>query len=215
MFTPFRLRKLSFIGICSAMLALTLPLLSPSIAFELIQTHSIQAQSLQKQSLQKQNVDGPSPSNNPAISFRRPLRVDNVHISNRWEGRRAQYLFTFDFPADAVEPLEKIVFEQVEGVGYPRFNSANSYAFETESRERLSLSAVENNSNDRAIAVVFDPPVEPGKQVTIALGATNPRDGIYIYQLSAFPAGANVGQYAGVERLNFYRPTRRNRFRYR
>lgn len=190
----FRLSRLCSVGVCVAAITLVSP--------------------IWRQSIQAQEAVLPTPVNNPAISFRRPLRVNNVRISNNWELRRSQYLFTFDFPTDAVEPLEKLVFTQVEGVGYPRYQAEDSYAFETDSQMRLSLSAVENDSAQRAIAVVFDPPVEPGGQVTVALRARNPRDGIYVYQLSAFPAGASTGQYAGVERLNFYRPSR-DRFRYR
>lgn len=170
----------------------------------------------QPQQVQAQNVIAQSasltPASNPAISFRRPLRVSSMRIPNNLALRRSQYLFTFDFPADAVEPLEKLVFEQVEGADYPRYQSGDSYAFKAESGERLSLSAVEDNSDERNITVVFDPPVDPGEQVTVALSARNPRDGIYIYQLTAFPVGASVGQYAGVERLNFDRPRRRDRF---
>ncbi len=164
---------------------------------------------------QAQEVISPAPASNPAISFRRPLRVSSVRIPNRWELRRSEYLFTFDFPADAVEPLEKLVFDQIEGFGYPRYQSDESYAFETDSGDRLPLGAVENDRDQRKVTVVFNPPVEPGKQVTVALRARNPRDGLYIYQLSAFPVGASEGQYAGVERLNFYRPNRRDRFNWR
>jgi len=162
--------------------------------------------------LQAQETPALTPATNPAISFRRPLRVSSVRVPNNWELRRSEYLFTFDFPAEAVEPLEKLVFDQIEGVGYPRYQSDDSYAFETDSGERLSLSTVENDQDQRKVTVVFDPPVEPGRQVTVALRARNPRDGLYIYQLSAFPVGASVGQYAGVERLNFYRPSSRDRF---
>ncbi|MGB3668674.1 MAG: DUF2808 domain-containing protein [Phormidesmis sp.] len=162
--------------------------------------------------IQAQEVPAITPATNPAISFRRPLRVSSVRVPNNWELRRSEYVFTFDFPAEAVEPLEKLVFDQIEGVGYPRYQSDDSYAFETDSGERLSLSAVENDQAQRKVTVVFDPPVEPGQQVTVALRARNPRDGLYIYQLTAFPVGASVGQYAGVERLNFYRPSRRDRF---
>ncbi len=165
--------------------------------------------------IQAQEAPALTPATNPAISFRRPLRATRVRVPNNRELRRSEYLFTFDFPAEAVEPLEKLVFDQIEGVGYPRYRSDDSYAFETDSGERLPVSAVENDLDQRKVTVVFDPPVEPGRQITVALRARNPRDGLYIYQLSAFPAGASEGQYAGVERLNFYRPSRSDRFDWR
>ena len=154
---------------------------------------------------------GLTPATNPAISFRRPLSVSSVRIPTNWQYRQSEYLFTFDFPADAVEPLQKIVFKQIEGVGYPYYNTGDSYAFAVDGRVPLPIS-VSDDSDERTITVEFDQPVEPGGKITIALRARNPRDGIYIYKLAAYPAGATEGQYAGVERLNFYAPERR-RFR--
>ncbi|MGB3300729.1 MAG: DUF2808 domain-containing protein [Phormidesmis sp.] len=152
-----------------------------------------------------------TPATNPAISFRRPLRVNSVRVPTSWQYRRSEYLFTLDFPAEAVEPLQKIVFEQVEGVDYPRYDTDDSYAFVANSRTRLPIK-VTNNRDQRTLTVEFDPPVAPGGDITIALRARNPRDGIYVYQLAAYPAGATEGQYAGVERLNFYAPRRRFRW---
>ncbi|MGB7087582.1 MAG: DUF2808 domain-containing protein [Phormidesmis sp.] len=165
--------------------------------------------------LSQQSVE-PSAATNPAISFRRPLRVTNVRIPNSWQYRASDYFFTLDFPADAVEPLEKLVFEQIEGADYPHYNPDSSYAFTAGDRNaQQPLSQVENNTDDRTITVKFDPPVEPGGQLTIALRSRrNPRDGIYVYRLTAYPVGASEGQYAGITRLNFYAPTRR-RFRWR
>ena len=158
----------------------------------------------------------PGPATNPDISFRRPLRVTNVLARSHYELRRAEHTFTIDFPADAVEPLQKLVVEQVEGPGYSRYSDSGSRAFDGESRESLSLSSVESDRNQRTITVEFDPPVEPGRQVTVVLNARNPRAGIYTYQFTAFPVGAQEGQYAGVERLNIYEPIRRrDRFRWR
>lgn len=155
-----------------------------------------------------------TPASNPDISFRNPLRVIDVLIPNNQERRRSEYHFTLNFPADAVEPLEKIVFEQVEGAGYPRYRDNGNYAFDGTSQTSLTLAAVENDRDNRTITVQFDPPVEPGRQVTVVLNARNPRDGIYTYQLTAFPVGATEGQYAGVERLHFYEPVRRRRDRF-
>ena len=75
----------------------------------------------------------------------------------------------------------------------------------------LPISVIDDE-DERTITVEFDQPVEPGGEITVALRARNPRDGIYVYQLAAYPAGATKGQYAGIERLNFYAPERRRRF---
>lgn len=154
-----------------------------------------------------------TPSTNSNISFRRPLRINNIRVFNDSELRRSEYHFVIDFPADAVEPLEKLTFEQIEGAGYPRYRDSGSYAFDSAERTPLPLSRLENNRDERTITVEFDPPVEPGRQVTVALKARNPRSGIYVYQFTAFPVGATEGQYAGVDRFSISEPFRR-RFRY-
>ena len=148
----------------------------------------------------------------PNISFRRPLRVTGVRISNNRELRRSNYLFQINFPEDAVEPLEKLVFEQIEGAQYPRFSPRRSYAFDANNDAELPFSRLENDADNRRITVEFDPPVNPGQQLTVALNARNPRSGSYIYRLTAFPVGATEGQYAGVERLDFHESFRRRRF---
>lgn len=153
-----------------------------------------------------------TPATNPAISFRRPLRVGNIRLQNNREYVRAHYFFTFDFPAEAVEPLEKIVFEQIEGADYPRYRVDRSYALTGVDQSQPAPINVDNNRDQRTVTVEFDPPIEPGNPVTVALRARNPREGIYVYRLTAFPVDAIEGQYAGVEQLTFRRPIRRDRF---
>lgn len=192
----FRLTRLFAKGV----LALWLVTCSPAIAQEVPITP------------QEQTA---TPANSQNISFRRPLRVSNIRIPTDWQFRRTVYLFTLDFPADAVEPLEKLTFEQIEGVDYPRYQTDSSYAFasnlETNERSSLNISTTDDD-RARSITVEFDPPVAPGRQITVALRARNPRDGIYLYRLTAFPAGASEGQYAGIERFNIYAPSRRHPF---
>ena len=187
-------------------IALTLPL-----AFAgLLIARPLQAQAPPESTVAQQPAL--SPATNPAISFRRPLRVSHLRIPNSLEFRRSQYFFTFDFPTEAVEPLEKIVFEQVEGADYPRYRVGDFAAFDATDRTPFPLGTIENSRDQRTLTIEFDPPIEPGQPVTVALRARNPRSGIYIYQLSAYPVGATEGQYAGVERLTFDEPVRRDRF---
>lgn len=152
-----------------------------------------------------------TPASNANISFRRPLRVTRIQVPNNERYRQSEYRFTFDFPADAVEPLEKMVFEQIEGVDYPHYRPASSYAFGADSRTQFPLIATDDDSN-RTLTTEFDPPIEPGHQITVVLQARNPRDGIYVYQLTAYPVGATEGQYAGVERFNIDEPSRERFF---
>lgn len=141
-----------------------------------------------------------------ALSFRRPPRITHVSVPNKFEFRSSDYLFTIDLPADAVARLERLVFEQIEGFGYPRYATDRTHVFEAGDRSaQLPLSSVENNTDERSISLEFDPPVEPGRQITVALRARrNPREGTFIYRLTAYPEGSLEGQYAGIGRLNFY-----------
>ena len=141
------------------------------------------------------------------IYFARQLRLLDVSVPNRWQFRASEYLFTIDIPAAASQPLAKLVFTQIEGADYPRYSTRDTRAFEAGDRHTpLSLSQAENNTDDRTITVVFDPPVEPGRQITVALKAHhNPRDGIYLYEVTALPPGiSGAGQRVGLGRLNFY-----------
>lgn len=141
------------------------------------------------------------------IYFARPLRLANVSTPNNWQFRASEYLFTIDIPADASQPLEKVVFAQIEGADYPRYSIRNTHAFaEGDRHTPLTLSQVENDTDERTVTVVFDPPIEPGRQITVALKAHhNPRGGIYLYQVTASPPGiSGPGQRVGLGRLQFY-----------
>lgn len=61
------------------------------------------------------------------------------------------------------------------------------------------------------VTVAFNPPVQPGKTVTVALRAKkNPTGGgIYLFGIKAFPGGENsYGQFLGYGRLHFYSNSR-------
>ncbi|MEL7053814.1 MAG: DUF2808 domain-containing protein [Cyanobacteria bacterium J06588_5] len=205
----------------SNLLALGAMLTSGAIVSSLLVSSTAVAQEPTSRASNQTSADlaqsGPSPSispaDNPKISFRRPLRVTNIRVPIDRQFRQSEYFFTLDFPADAVEPLQKLTFEQIEGVSYPRYHPGDSYALGAD-RSPLPITATDND-DDRTVTVEFDPPVQPGQQITVALRARNPRDGIYLYRLTAFPVGATDGQYAGIERFNIYAPSRRDRFFYR
>jgi Protein of unknown function (DUF2808) len=55
--------------------------------------------------------------------------------------------------------------------------------------------------------VQFNPPVQPGRKVTIALSPQrNPAySGVYLFGVTAFPTGEKShGQFLGFGRLHFY-----------
>ena len=203
-----RLSNLLAIGVILASGAIVFPLLSSFVAIAQEPTAPVSNETTADLEQSSPSLST-SPSDNPNISFRRPLRVTNIRVPIDRQFRRSEYFFTLDFPADAVEPLQKLTFEQIEGVSYPRYRPDDSYALGTD-RNPLPIAASDNDDK-RTVTVEFNPPVEPGQQITVALRARNPRDGIYLYRLTAFPVGATEGQYAGIERFNIYAPSRRDR----
>lgn len=121
------------------------------------------------------------------------------------------YYFTLDLPANAGEPLQKVTFLQTEGSQPIKFDLKNNRAFEgTQEHKGSKLTLkppIQGDRSSQKITVIFDPPVAPGKTVTIALRTIrNPLyDGIYLFGVTAFPAGEQAtGQFIGYGRLHFY-----------
>ena len=123
--------------------------------------------------------------------------------------RHATYFFTIDLPENAGEPLQKVV---IAPQNLPRF--LRSYrvqatrAFEGSRFSPgtdLSLGSVSEEPETKAVTVVFDQPVSPGRRITIALQPQhNPRSsGIYIFRITTFPSGENPQAYiAGHARIS-------------
>ena len=146
--------------------------------------------------------------------FSYPLDVLNVRVPNNWQYQRSDYRFTIDIPAAAEKPLQKVTFTQVEGADYPRFSDRRTYAYEGGDRSQKLNISTDNDWDNRTVTVTFDPPVLPGRQITVALNAANPRDGIYIYEVAATPPDTEgLGQRIGIERLNFYQGSDRRYIR--
>ncbi|MBF2064871.1 MAG: DUF2808 domain-containing protein [Calothrix sp. C42_A2020_038] len=121
----------------------------------------------------------------------------------------ATYYFTIDVPNNAVEPLQKITLNQREGVDNIRFDLNNTYAFEGTRRrkgQKLGLQDV-TSQGKQSVSVIFNPPVPPGKTITIAMKPLqNPTvPGVYLFGVTAFPTGEQShGQFLGYGRLQFY-----------
>jgi Protein of unknown function (DUF2808) len=122
----------------------------------------------------------------------------------------SKYYFTLRIPENAGEPLQQVAIAQAQGIARPRFDLSRTQAFEgTRNRPaaRLSLKKVTIDPQTRAINVSFDPPIWPGKTVTIRLYATrNPNvGGVYLYGVTAFPTGEKPhGQFLGFGRIPIY-----------
>ena len=121
----------------------------------------------------------------------------------------ATYYFTVKVPPDAGEPLQKIMINQHSGLDKINFDLKNSFAISKSNgeKEKLPLQMTEKRKS-KIVSVTFNPPVEPGKTITIALKPIrNPSvEGVYLFGVTAFPKGEQShGQFLGYGRLHFYR----------
>jgi hypothetical protein len=119
----------------------------------------------------------------------------------------ASYFFTVDIPEKAGEPLAKLVISQETGQGQPQFNAQAAEIFEGTRKkqgDRLQFQSIAITDNPVTVTAIFDPPIPPGKTVTIRLyPVRNPQvGGTYLYRVTAFPAGEEPhGQFLGFGRI--------------
>ena len=105
---------------------------------------------------------------------------------------------------------QRVAIAQQEGSDDIEFDLKESRAYEGSRRNRESeipLIAAKPKDNRQTLEISFDPPVSPGKTVTIALKPVrNPRyGGVYLFGVTAFPAGEKARSYfLGFGRLHFY-----------
>jgi len=129
-----------------------------------------------------------------------------VNSVNAWG---ATYYFTINIPENADEPLQRVTIKQRDGSSHVRFRLDDSRAFEgTRDRRGTSLTLGEvTHDRDRTVNVMFDPPVAPGRTITIGLRPVrNPLfSGVYLFGVTAFPPGKKAhGQFLGFGRFHFY-----------
>lgn len=122
----------------------------------------------------------------------------------------ATYYFTLSIPQQAGEPLRGVTITQQEGGDNIRYDLEDSRAFEgTRDRKgtRLKLGEVTSDRKTRTVVVNFDPPVPPGKTITVGLRPIkNPMSsGVYLFGVKAYPVGEkSYGQFIGFGRIHFY-----------
>jgi hypothetical protein len=141
------------------------------------------------------------------VQFAGVPRLGKVSTTNNqaWNWG-ATYLFTLQVPADASEPLGRVVLEQTEGVDTVKFKLKRTYAYLNGDRDQKVLIEATQPEPNR-LDLHFEPPVAPGSVITIGLRPyQNPSvGGVYLFGVTAFPAGEQVrSQFIGYGRLQFY-----------
>ncbi|MBD2593525.1 DUF2808 domain-containing protein [Nostoc spongiaeforme FACHB-130] len=145
------------------------------------------------------------------VYFAQPPRLVNAITTYKeiyaWG---ATYYFTISLPENAGEPLQRLAINQHEGVDNITFDLNDSVAFEGKPSgkgQKVALQTVTTDSKTRTVTLTFEPPVSPGKTITIGLKPwQNPRSsGVYLFGVTAFPTGEKShGQFLGYGRLHFY-----------
>ncbi len=148
------------------------------------------------------------------VYFDRPPSLVNVSTTVNTAGSaRSIFYFSLDVPENAGEPLQTVVITQDTGtspLGEIDFDPDDIEAFSGSRRQRgeaLTLGAVNWNESEHQLTISFDPPIEPGTDVTLRIEPRrNPRrSGVYLFGVTAFPAGeVPQGQFLGYGRLHFY-----------
>ncbi len=122
----------------------------------------------------------------------------------------ATYYFVISIPENAGEPLQQVTINQYKGLDHIHFDLKQTSAFEgdrSHKGQNLTLKDVTSDPKTRTVSITFDPPVTPGRTITIALKPEqNPTSsGVYLFGVTAFPAGEKVhGQFLSYGRLQFY-----------
>lgn len=145
------------------------------------------------------------------VYFAQPPRlVETATTYNEVYVWGATYYFTINLPENAGEPLQRLTINQREGVDNIHFNLNDSFAFEGKLSgrgQKIGLKDVVGDRKTRTVTITFDPPVSPGKTITVGLKPwQNPySSGVYLFGVTAFPAGEKShGQFLGYGRLHFY-----------
>ncbi len=140
-----------------------------------------------------------------------PRLVDYATTQKRTYVRGATYYFTISLPENAGAPIQQLNLEQRQGVDFlERYHIEETRAFEGTRSDRgakISLGLVAADRKNRTIAVTFDPPVPPGKTVTVGLRPVfTPRtSGVYLLRATVFPPGKGArGITLGVARFQFF-----------
>ena len=141
-------------------------------------------------------------------SFGVPFQLSNARTSQasvRFRG--ASYYFTFNLPETASQSLNRVTIRQ-NGGSLVEFDSARIKAFLNQKpKENCKLGEVKVDKKTQEVDLVFNPPIQPGQTVTVAIGPfENPSvSGIYNFGVSAFPTGDKPEkQFLGYGSLRFF-----------
>jgi Protein of unknown function (DUF2808) len=119
------------------------------------------------------------------------------------------YQFTLMVPENAGAPLQAVRIVQDINLGQVKFDPAQTQAFLGDSfagGPSVGLASIGGNQPESSeVTVVFDPPVMPGKTVTVSLETDrNPEPGgVYLFGVTAYPLNdSSNGLFLGFGRFH-------------
>jgi hypothetical protein len=132
----------------------------------------------------------------------RLIRSTTSNVTSR---ALASYEFTIAVPSDAGAALQTIKIAQAENLDRVSFHPTRRHAFRADGQPVMLAAIGGEQPSDRSETMVtFDPPIQPGQTVTVALDATlNPwHTGIYLFGVTAYPEGdQTAGLFLGFGRI--------------
>lgn len=156
--------------------------------------------------------DLPMSANNTFFTGQPPSLTSASSVFSNINVPDVPYLFTINLPKNSVESLGEVTIEPTETPATIEFQLDQTKGFQGTENNRgqaLTLKSVTQDPQNKAISVVFEPPVPPGTTFTISLmAAQNPSiGGTYLFTVKAFPAGDNpTGMDLGVGTFRIYEP---------
>lgn len=150
----------------------------------------------------------------PSALFVQPPRLVSAVTSHKDANvLGVSYYFTLFLPEQAGASLQQVDLCLTEGVTYPKFSIRGTQAFAGTRGNRgaeLPLGLVVTDPSSRTLSITFDPPITPGRQITLELRPLrNPTPGTYLFEVKGYPTGETArGQYVGLGRLDFYPKSR-------
>jgi len=143
--------------------------------------------------------------------FENPPRLEKASVSQNAAYASSIYSFILTVPEKAGEPLGSVTIKPEPSPDYPRFDLSDISVYEGTSRRRrpsqYAFQVIESEKEPRTITLQFDPPIPPGRTITIDIRAFyNPGSGgVYLYGVTAFPPGEKpYGQFLGFGRIHIY-----------
>ena len=153
------------------------------------------------------------PANAKTIFDVPPTQI-SIHNPSSTEGQRNRTTISIGVPEEAGASLGRVVLTQIVNVDRWGWNSLKPEVYmgrySLRGRGVKNLAVAELSKDQATLSIIFDPPIDPGRQVNIVMRGFNPDAGIYQWTTQLVPNGPEpVVYYGPTLRLSIYRYNQR------